>query len=83
VSELSRLRWRCRRGTTELDRLLNRFLDAESHGYAALDAKGREQFETLLTCEDDQLIDWLLSGQRPTESALVDIVQQIRSVSGL
>ncbi len=83
MSELSRLRWRCRRGTTELDRLLNRFLDSNEHGYAALDAAGRANFERLLVCEDDLLIDWLLSGYVPKEGEFADIVQRIRAVSGL
>ncbi|MDR9405874.1 MAG: succinate dehydrogenase assembly factor 2 [Spiribacter sp.] len=85
MSDLSRLRWRCRRGTTELDRLLNRFLDADANanGYAALDAAGRADFERLLVCEDDLLIDWLLNGYQPEEGTLADIVQRIRAVSGL
>ncbi len=83
MSEHSRLRWRCRRGTTELDRLLTRFLDAQEQGYDALDAAGRQHFEQLLACEDDRLIDWLINGERPTEGALVDIIQRIRTLSGL
>lgn len=83
MSEQSRLRWRCRRGTTELDRLLTRFLEADIDGYAALDAAGRASFEDLLGREDDVLIDWLLNGQTPSEPALVDLVQRIRTASGL
>ena len=83
MSELARLRWRCRRGTTELDRLLTRFLDSPSGGYAALDAAGEAAFEQLLDCEDDHLIDWLINGQRPREGALVDIVERVRAASGL
>ncbi len=83
MSEQSRLRWRCRRGTTELDRLLTRFLELESDGYGDLDAEGRDAFEALLDCEDDRLIDWLLNGQPPREGALVDITRQIRAASGL
>jgi len=77
------LRWRCRRGTTELDRLLNRFLDAPALGYDALDAEGRDAFDRLLTIEDDRLIDWLVNGQRPSEDSLVDIANRIRHASGL
>ncbi len=83
MSEIARLRWRCRRGTTELDRLLTRFLEASEQGYTALDADGKACFEQLLVCEDDQLIDWLLSGKPPTEPALADITQRIRAASGL
>ncbi len=83
MSEHSRLRWRCRRGTTELDRLLTRFIEAESDGYYSLDATGRERFEQLLDTEDDQLIDWLVNGQPPREDELADVVQSIRAASGL
>jgi len=83
VSELSRLRWRCRRGTTELDRLLTRFLEAPSLGYEALDVEGRAAFDRLLTIEDDHLIDWLVNGQRPSEEGIVDIVNRVRHASGL
>ena len=83
MSEVSRLRWRCRRGTTELDRLLTRFLEAPVDGYEALDANGRADFDRLLACEDDDLIDWLVNGRRPGEGALVDIVNRVRGVSGL
>jgi antitoxin CptB len=83
VSELSRLRWRCRRGTTELDRLLTRFLEAPEAGHDALDANGRADFDRLLGVEDDHLIDWLVNGERPADEALVDIVNRVRAVSGL
>jgi len=62
---------------------LTRFLDAEFGGYTALDSDGRACFEQLLSCEDDQLIDWLLNGQLPTEDGLGDLVQRIRAASGL
>ncbi|WP_041381769.1 succinate dehydrogenase assembly factor 2 [Spiribacter curvatus] len=83
MSEMSRLRWRCRRGTTELDRLLTRFLEAPHDGWEGLDADGRADFDRLLACEDDHLIDWLVNGERPTEGAFVDIVNRVRGVSGL
>lgn len=83
MSELSKLRWRCRRGTTELDRLLTRFLDDPINGYEGLDVNGRADFDRLLACEDDHLIDWLVNGYRPREGAFVDIVNRVRGVSGL
>ncbi len=52
MDELARLRWQCRRGTKELDFLLNRYLDA---GYFAADQRERALFVELLGKEDDEL----------------------------
>ncbi|PWG63755.1 FAD assembly factor SdhE [Spiribacter halobius] len=80
MSETARLRWRCRRGTKELDALLVRFLEG---GHAALDEQGRVAFDRLLECEDDDLIDWLLKGEVPRDGTLAEITRQIRAASGL
>ncbi len=71
----SRLVWRCRRGTLELDLLLRRFLDT---GYDGLDARQRRAFERLLDCEDDVLQDWLLGTAEPDDAELKEIVDRIR-----
>lgn len=71
----SRLVWRCRRGTLELDLLLSRFLDA---GYDRLDARQRRAFERLLDCEDDLLQYWLLGTAEPDDAELKEIVDRIR-----
>ncbi|MDX1607496.1 MAG: succinate dehydrogenase assembly factor 2 [Candidatus Competibacterales bacterium] len=76
---MSRLRWRCRRGTQELDRILSRFL---ADGYEALDSRGRANFERLLDCEDDHLQDWLILG-KPTDGEFQPIVRAVRDASGL
>ncbi|HEY8096338.1 MAG TPA: succinate dehydrogenase assembly factor 2, partial [Methylobacter sp.] len=39
MDELARLKWQCRRGTKELDFLLNRYLEA---GYLAADQGERD-----------------------------------------
>jgi antitoxin CptB len=71
----SRLRWRCRRGTQELDLILGGFLEAH---YPSLDAADRAAFESLLACEDDRLQDWLLGGGVPDPEDLRAIVERIR-----
>jgi antitoxin CptB len=76
----ARLRWRCRRGTRELDVLLERF--AEAH-YTGLDPAGRALFERLLDTEDDRLIDWLITGREcPDDDALARLVTDIRRIAG-
>jgi antitoxin CptB len=71
-----RLRWRCRRGTQELDRLLLRFLERR---YPELSPEERAGFEELLTREDDLLQDWLILGRDPEAPALAALVRRIRT----
>jgi antitoxin CptB len=52
MSEMNRLRWKCRRGTLELDLLLHQFLDRD---YATLDHTAQQAFETLLEAGDEEL----------------------------
>ena len=52
MSQLDRLKWQCRRGTKELDFLLNRYLET---GYLLADQQEQALFEELLALEDDQL----------------------------
>jgi antitoxin CptB len=52
MDELARLKWQCRRGTKELDKLLNRYLET---GYWVADQGERDLFVELLGMEDDEL----------------------------
>ena len=54
---LRRLQWQCRRGTKELDLLLQRYLDQQFH---LADTQEQHLFEELLQLEDDVLIAVLL-----------------------
>ena len=76
----SKLRWRCRRGTQELDLLLTRFI---SHRAATADASEVATFERLLACEDRDLQRWFLAYAvcpDPDLSALVDAIRSLPSV---
>ncbi len=73
---VKRLRWRCRRGTKELDALLSSFL--ERH-YSNLDAAGQRQFSRLLEQEDDRLWDWLSGREHCPDHDLQAIVDVIRN----
>jgi antitoxin CptB len=44
MDELAKLRWQCRRGTRELDLLLNRYLDTR---YSLADEKEKARFVEL------------------------------------
>jgi antitoxin CptB len=57
MDELSRLKWQCRRGTKELDFLLNRYLET---GFLVANQEERALFVELLGMEDDMLIGVLM-----------------------
>ena len=77
-SDLSRLRWRCRRGMRELDLLLTRWLDRE---YVYADASQRAVFVKLLACEDDRLWRWFIGRETPDEKDLDELVGHILALS--
>lgn len=77
ANDLSKLRWRCRRGMRELDQLLVRYLD---RGWAASTEAERAVFLRLLDCEDDSLWRWFLGRETPPDAALDDLVRRIRTL---
>lgn len=79
MSELNKLRWRCRRGTLELDEMLIRYL--ERHYFDA-DSDERRAFLKLLEMEDSELIHFLMGEQVPDNAEIFNIVTKIRQLSG-
>lgn len=73
--ELARLRWRCRRGMRELDRLLEAFVESD---YATLDAAGRARFDALLELPDPRLAGYLFRRERPVDPADEALIARIR-----
>ena len=73
---LSKVKWLCRRGTKELDVILERFSEEQYH---QLTINQKQQFITLLQCEDDLLADWLCSHKKNIKKGLENIVTQILS----
>lgn len=71
---LKRLRWRCRRGTRELDQLLGGWLDAHA---ASADAELIGSFDAMLDQPDPDLWDWLIARQPPDPrfAAIVDAIR--------
>jgi antitoxin CptB len=76
--ELSRIRWRCRRGMRELDLLLTRYLD---RCWSDADDGERGVFLRLLDCEDDTLWRWCMGLSAPEEKDLDELVGRIRNLS--
>lgn len=76
MSDLKRVRWRCRRGLMELEIILERFL--REH-YATLSEAEHAAFDELLTYQDADL--WsLVSGEasepEKTKSRLIGLLRQ-------
>lgn len=57
MDQLARLRWQCRRGTKELDLLLQSYLET---GYLLADDEEQTLFVELLALEDDELLGVLM-----------------------
>ena len=76
MDHLAKLRWQCRRGTKELDLLLQRYLDS---GYLLADEEEQELFVELLTLEDDELIGVLLGELELETGEMKALVEKIRA----
>ena len=70
-----RLRWRCRRGTRELDTMLGWWMDAR---FAETDAANQANFDALLDCADPDLWDWL-TGHADPAPRFATIIDEIRT----
>jgi len=62
MSDLDRVRWRCRRGLLELDLVLTDFLERR---YGGLDVEGRRLFDELLEQPDNDLLDLAMGRCEP------------------
>ena len=76
-AELSRLRWRCRRGMRELDQLFGRFLDRE---WRQASPAQREVFLQLLEMQDDKLWHWFMGHERADDGQIQELVDHIRTL---
>ena len=74
--DINRLRWRCRRGTRELDRLLGWWL---TERYEISDGVARAAFANMLERPDPDLWDWLIGHSRPADPGFARIVDEIRT----
>lgn len=74
MANVKLLRWRCRRGMKELDKLLEHYL---LNHFENASSGEQEAFEALLTLPDPLLFDYLLAEQKPDKKSLQNIVNQI------
>jgi len=66
--------WQCRRGILELDSVLTSFV--ENH-FVKLNQTEKELFQLLLTHEDVDLMDWLISQQASPPDTLKEMIDKI------
>ena len=77
MSELSRLRWRCRRGIKEMDIIFQRFLEQQ---YPTLSAEQIVCFDQLLDETDMDIMDWILERSEPENIGYVELVKVFRQL---
>ncbi len=75
-----RLRWRCRRGTKELDLLLLRYLERV---YPLAGADDKAGFERLLEAQDPDLAAWLYGRSACPDPGLAPLVAAVRALGAL
>ena len=75
MSEMSRLRWLCRRGMKELDVVLLRYLE---NSYESAKTLEQNQFRELLQMPDPDLYNLLLGREITDDPDLARFLRQLR-----
>ena len=75
MSELDRIRWRCRRGMLELDLVLSAFGERYLE---ALDATRLASLQALLERPDPELLDYVLGQGEPPDAGERELVALMR-----
>ncbi len=76
MSEMSRLRWRCRRGMRELDVVLVAYLEDR---YPDATPAQQAAFARLLECQDPDIFAWLTRRAEPPDQDLRHVVDAVRT----
>ena len=76
MSEISRLRWLCRRGMKELDVVLTRYLD---QSYLSATEAEQAQFRALLEMPDPDLYNLLLGRDAVSDPERMRLLQELRN----
>ena len=78
MSELSRLRWLCRRGMKELDLVMSGYLERY---YPTACSEDQALFRTLLDMPDPDLYGLLLGRSQPDQPDLEPLLEFLRGMS--
>ena len=77
MANRSRLLWRCRRGTREMDTLFGRFLELE---YDRLDADQQAVFERFLDESDPDIYGWILGHADPDQAEYRFLIERLQRI---
>ncbi len=78
MEDLNKLKWRCRRGTLELDIMFQRYL---SQCYQQANQSEQQAFLQLLSLEDSELIHFMMGNSTPESLSLAELVNKIRNLT--
>ena len=73
-NDISRLRWRSRRGMRELDVLLQRYLERR---YANAPQEEQQAFEALLELPDPELFAYIVKREQPSDPQLLNVLARL------
>ena len=77
MSELSRLRWLCRRGMKELDVVLSSYLDLH---YETATPGEQQNFRALLEMQDPDLYALIIGRSNAQDQAMKQFIEGLRSL---
>jgi len=78
MSNLSRLAWRCRRGTKELDTLLQRYLHTD---YVLLTPDQQQVFEQFLDEPDPTIYAWITGNTELPDTRYLFLIDRLRTIN--
>ncbi|MGH8279805.1 MAG: succinate dehydrogenase assembly factor 2 [Gammaproteobacteria bacterium] len=79
MSEISRLRWQCRRGAKELDLVLEEYL---RDVYPGAPAAAQRAFAALLDLPDPVLLAYLMGHEQPADPEQLRVVESLQRAPG-
>lgn len=74
---LRKVRWKCRRGMRELDRIMERYLDAR---WSEAPTAERDEFLSLLDVQDDKLFQWFMGYEPCTDERYRNIIERVGAI---
>ena len=74
MESLQKLAWRCRRGTKELDVLMQKFLNEY---YPNVAPELQHAFEKMLDMQDPELYDLLIGKQKSANENINQVIERI------
>jgi antitoxin CptB len=74
---IEKIKWKCRRGTKELDLLLGKFFD---QFFMDSDNKKKEAFVRLIDMQDPEIYDLLIGKKKAQNSDIESVIKLIRDI---